>query len=250
MSNQNIMKLNTSQLGAKADFQRIVDKKRVAQIAKNWDYAKMRVPCVADIDGTYYVWDGQHTIAALKLLAGGDCDVLCQVSKMTYEEAALHVKEQYDNIKRLTVLDVFKAGLEAGDTDDVNIQRVLFRNGIKVSSSCSVNTTSSITTLKKINKQSTDMLNTTLELIKNTWTEDENRYKGEFIDAVYRIVSTYGRDLDKKMFIRKLSVKSVGYYIQYGRELRVSPTSKAIAYSLLDKYNTHLSTRRLDKSKL
>lgn len=203
MSNQikkNIIVLNTSQLAAKADFQRVVDKKRAARIAKNWDPVKMKLPCVADIDGTYYIWDGQHTVAALILVEGGDCDVPCIVDKMTYEEAAMHVRNQNENVKRLSVLDLFKIGIEAGDEEDANIQRILARNGISVCQHCGLNCTSSISTIRKINKQSSYGLDSTLELIRQTWKEDENRYRGEFIDAVYRIINTYGRDLDKKMF--------------------------------------------------
>lgn len=239
-----IKRFNTSELTAKANFQREVDMKRVAEIARKWDWALMKLPRVADINGTYYIWDGQHTVLALKTVMGGDTDVDCLVDKMTYEEAARRVKEQDKNSSRISTIDSYNIGLEANDPDDVNIQRILSSYDISVNRKLGLNTINCVTVLRKINKAGCALLDETLGLIKNTWPESEDRFKADIVNAVYRIMSTYGTKIIKKHFIEKVSKHTVNYYIVAGRDSKTKPVDRAIAKEMFYVYNYNLKTNK------
>lgn len=76
-------------------YQKPLNKKRVAQIAANLDENIANEPKVNFRDGHYYVFDGQHTVAARVLRNGGKpLKIQCKVYRdLTKEqEAILFVK--------------------------------------------------------------------------------------------------------------------------------------------------------------
>ncbi len=74
------------------DYQHQLNTVRVSNINKEFDPDLVNEPKVSFRDGRYYVFDGQHTIALLKLRNGGrDLPILCKVfyGKTKVEEARL-----------------------------------------------------------------------------------------------------------------------------------------------------------------
>ena len=72
------------------DYQKPLDKKRVAQIAAAFDENIANEPKVSYRNGKYYVFDGQHTVAALILRNGGrPLKITCKVyHDLTVEDEA------------------------------------------------------------------------------------------------------------------------------------------------------------------
>lgn len=100
-----MMVLDTSQIIApREDYQRELKNERVRRIVKNFDERIANEPKVSFRDGKYYVFDGQHTIDARKVLNGGkDLPILCKVYMgMTEEEEALLFAKQTGESARLT----------------------------------------------------------------------------------------------------------------------------------------------------
>ena len=207
--------LCTSQLTARADFQRPISERKVRRIAKVFDETRMRPIQVADVDGTLYIWDGQHTAAAARV-ANGDKDLLvpCIVNKMTYEEAAQHAADQYKNNTRLTPLEIFNAEVEAADPSALNIMRILNKHGITLKTVYRENSTSAINVIKRVCAYSFYDLDETLRLICETWDGDEGRLKGDVINAVHKFCITYRGVYKEKDFIKKVGSKSIDYYIR------------------------------------
>ena len=62
------------------DFQRTVNMQRVRKIARDFDWNKMNIIKASFRDGQYHVFDGAHTLMAMKLLHGDeDFEVPCRV---------------------------------------------------------------------------------------------------------------------------------------------------------------------------
>ena len=76
-----VMFISSSDLSVTRDtYQRELNSRRVREIAENFDERVANEPKVSARDGRFYVFDGQHTIAARKLLNGGrDLPILCKV---------------------------------------------------------------------------------------------------------------------------------------------------------------------------
>lgn len=78
------------------DYQKPLDKKRAAQIAAEFDENIANEPKVSYRNGKYYVFDGQHTVAALILRNGGcPLKITCKVyHDLTVEDEAILFAEQ------------------------------------------------------------------------------------------------------------------------------------------------------------
>lgn len=100
-----MMVLDTSQIIApRENYQRPLRSERVKLIVKSFDERIANEPKVSFRDGKYYVFDGQHTIDARKVMNGGkDLPILCKVYMgMTEEEEALLFAKQTGESARLT----------------------------------------------------------------------------------------------------------------------------------------------------
>ena len=89
------------------------------KIAAAFDPRLLNPPKISYRNGHYYVFDGQHTIAVLKLLNGGkDLMVRCIVyTGMTESEEALLFAQQTGESARLTPGDKMRAMIYGGDPE-------------------------------------------------------------------------------------------------------------------------------------
>ena len=107
-----MMVLDTSQIIApRENYQRPLRSERVKLIVKSFDERIANEPKVSFRDGKYYVFDGQHTIDARKVMNGGkDLPILCKVYMgMNEEEEALLFAKQTGESARLIASTPFPA---------------------------------------------------------------------------------------------------------------------------------------------
>ena len=100
-------------------YQRELNEDRVRRIAAEFDERIANEPKVSCRDGRYYVFDGQHTIAARKLLNGGrDLPIRCKVFYgLTESDEALLFAQQTGASASLTAGAKFRALVYGGDED-------------------------------------------------------------------------------------------------------------------------------------
>lgn len=113
-----VMDLNTSQLEVpRESYQRALNPERVQKIVREFDERIANEPKVSCRDGHYYVFDGQHTIAARKLRNGNrDLFVRCKVYfGMMVEDEALLFAQQTGASARLTPGIWIRALIYGGD---------------------------------------------------------------------------------------------------------------------------------------
>lgn len=99
------MVLDSSEIIAPREhYQREIKNQRVKRIVKDFDERIANEPKVSYRDGKYYVFDGQHTIDARKVMNGGeDLPILCKVYMgMDEKEEALLFAKQTGESARLT----------------------------------------------------------------------------------------------------------------------------------------------------
>ena len=103
----------------RGSYQRELNAKRVRKIAAKFDPRLVNPPKVSYRNGRYYVFDGQHTIAVLKLLNGGrDLMIRCIVyTGMTESEEALLFAQQAGEAAKLTPGDKMRAMIYGGDPE-------------------------------------------------------------------------------------------------------------------------------------
>lgn len=122
------MYIDSSELLIPRDlYQRTLNHARVREIAENFDERVANEPKVSARDGGFYVFDGQHTVAARKLLNDGmDQPVLCKVySGLTVKDEALLFAQQTGFVERFDPMYICRSAKAAGDSLPVP-QRYIF----------------------------------------------------------------------------------------------------------------------------
>lgn len=247
--NKQIQMLNTSKLTGKAKFQRPVDPKRVAKIAKEFDEKKMKPIQVANIKGMgLIIWDGQHTAAAARV-ANDNKDLLvpCIVDDLTYEEAAELVALQSKNKKNLNSIEQFNASVESDDPDDRNILRVLKQHEIKLSKTCSEHSTNAVGALRQVYAISCPDLDATLTLIEKAWPGDDNRYRSEIINAVGKLRHTYEGKFKDSDMVERVSRKPLKTYIS---NAKYGEVGKTIIVKIIEQFIEEYNKNRREKYRL
>lgn len=117
-------------------YQRHLNASRVKRIAAEFDERIANAPKVSYRDGHYYVFDGQHTIAARKLLNNNsDLNIVCKVySGLTEQEEALLFAQQTGISAPLTAGAKLRAKIHGGDPEAIAFQSATQRAGFGLSS--------------------------------------------------------------------------------------------------------------------
>lgn len=235
---------------APAGYQRLTSPTHVSKIVQKFDEAKLGVLTVSLRGGNYYIIDGLHRSAALKIL--GYSHTPCVVlTGMTYEQEADFFRKQNENKRVLATLDDFKSGLEAKDETCLKINDIVKANNFSIGKGNSFYKIASVQGLYTIVKDyGYEVLDDTLCLLANTWSEIPKASQYECLLGVAEFVSRYGF----AEFSERLRNKFVAVFYDYAETMRVqgcvgtTTSRKKFCRALVIHYNQGLrgnSKRRL-----
>lgn len=196
-----------------------LDQRKINSIVKNFDSNKIGVLNVSHRKGTYYVYDGQHRLAALKaLFPNGDYYVFCHIRQdLNYKSEARLFATQNDGKTPVNAYHKYIGLLEAEDTAIVEIESVLHGLRLKVGTQTEKNSIACIHKLLTVHKQHTlfDFQNIML-LIKKTWDGETASLNGKIIGGVTLFYDVYKGDFDTKKFIQSLGAVSAAKILRDG----------------------------------
>ena len=209
-----LRKINTADIISNAGYQRPVDVREVRKIVAKWNDNLVNPPKVSYRNGKFYVFDGQHTIQALKLKNDGkDVDVLCRVyTGLTYEDEARLFAEQNGISKRVTVYQKSKALYEAKDEDVMAVSDLIMAYGYPNPTLPSGSKTPSFfrpfpTALKIYMKYGRNRLDMILRIITESWgAKNKDGCRAGIVSGLNLLLNTYmSHELDVRELIRCLS---------------------------------------------
>lgn len=176
-----------------AGYQRGTNAKQVRNIAAKFDEAKLDAILVSEQrNGTFHVIDGAHRTEALRAL--GYTHTLARILiGLTYEQEAHLFARQYEDVRKLTGLDYYKAGVIAKDDLCMRIENILGDYGFQVGKGKDDRSISAIGTLQTILREYGDIvLRETLFLIANTWNGLPKTTSREVLIGIAEFVHRYG----------------------------------------------------------
>lgn len=206
-------------------------------------------------NGFYYVFDGQHTINALKKLNNDkNVSVECKVyefkgmsdDQRRKIEAALF-SEQNGFSSAVLTIDKLKAKYISGDKDIIKFKNLTESTGltmdftranIKGKINCCAEA------FKAFKQLPTNLYVEMLTAIRDTWGGERESLKAEIIGGTALLYSEYGSQINPKTFAKQLSKVSPRIII---RNANISTESgkKKYADEILKVYNKGLKTKRL-----
>ena len=233
-----------------SDYQRVTNPKQVKSIVQNFDEAKLGALTVSLRDGKYYIIDGAHRLSALRTLKY--THALCEIlTGLTHEQEADYFRRQGQDKRALRPIDLFKAGIIAGDEKCIKINEIVKSNSFQIGFSYkNFYVLGAIHALFSIVEDyGYETLDDTLCLIVNTWAGIAKATTGAVLLGVAEFVNRYG----VAEFDRRLCDSFAVVWYEYKEKMRGSQyTLKArncMCRIFVDHYNKGLGSRSRKKLK-
>ena len=202
--------LNSAQLEIpRESYQRDLNTDRVKRIVSEFDERIANEPKVSFRDGHYYVFDGQHTIAARKLRNGGkDLNILCKVyHDMTEGEEALLFAQQTGASANLTAGARVRALIFGGDPQAIAFQKATEDVGLRLDFSQKrgrKRIACIATAFDEFKAIGARRYKDALKIILSAWNGDPDSLRREVLQGITRFVDLYYEEFDQDRLIKRL----------------------------------------------
>lgn len=223
-------------------YQRKLDKNKVKRIAAEFDERVANEPKLSFRGGKYYVFDGQHTIAARKSMNHDlDVDIVCKVYfDMSEKDEALLFAQQTGVSSKPTSGITLRAKKIGNDTEtltfiraneDLNIQPSFSDAGGKYRLRC-INTAR-----KEYEKVGEEQYREAMKIIVDAWKGRSASLVSDVVVTMCSFVNTYYGEYDRKKFAKKLSHTDPYEIVKAARTIGEDGGKKKALKLLLDVYN-------------
>lgn len=220
-------------------YQRRLDTNRVNRIAKEFNGDLFNEPKVSYRDGQFWVFNGQHSIAAWRKYYGENKPVQCKVYKgMTWlEECEAFIAQNGISVDP-TTNDKLSAALEARRPDVVGMVGGAELAGFRVSFKNSKATPNTICAASALFKaflrlgaeQYIDMLTA----IRDAWEGDPDAVCSQIINAMALFYKTYKDNFRREDLVNSLKRITPAAIIRNGRNVGVK---NGFAREIVKQYN-------------
>ena len=147
---------------------------------------------------------------------------------------------KYENylsyVKPLLPYEVFMANVEAGSDDQLMIQTLVESYGLTISNKKGPGLICAVSTLESIfTKYGYHVLDRVLRLCIGAWEGDVNSFAGNILNAIAKLVVTYGDNLIDEVFKDKIGALSIKQLTRNAKDRR--PGSMGFAEVMVLEYN-------------
>ena len=224
-------------------YQRTLNTDRVHRIAKAFDERVANEPKVSFRDGRYFVFDGQHTIAARVERNGGNpLLILCKVySGLTEKDEAKLFAEQTGFSADLGAGARIRALVFAEDPLACSFVKATETAGAKIdySQRRAIGRLACISTaFKEFQKIGPEKYMDAIRILLEAWKGDPDSLRAEAVSAMCEFVDLYDGEFDRKRLVRRC--KKCDPLTIYRKGSAMGNTlagNKKYLYQVLDIYN-------------
>lgn len=243
--------VDSSKIFSDPAYQRPVDYKRVKTIADNFNPDLVNPIKVSRRGGKYYVFDGQHTLAALKMRNGSqDLPVECKIYKGLSQADEAKLFSEQNGISRIVGSnDKMKALYIAGDVEIIELYNAVNAAGIKFDFTKNKSDFKIIacSTIYKIFKSTTaSEFQELLSIIRESWCGEQDSFNREILGGMYLFCKTYKGRYDKNKAISQFRKVSPQKIIREGK-LSSTGSDFRFARQLVIAYNNKNRAKKLDE---
>lgn len=240
--------LKPSQILVDKLYQRDLNTNRVDQIVREFNGDLFNEPKVSYRDGQFWVFNGQHSIAAWRKLHGGDDkSVLCKVYKgMTWLDECTAFIAQNGISKDPTTNERLRAAYEAKRPDVTGMVKGAELVGFTVNfklCKCRNQIVAVAALFRAYKTLETDAYIDMLTAIRDAWNGTEESLSSQIINGMTAFYKTFGGNFKREDLVKSISkIRPVDII----REGRVSTKHNGYAREIAKAYNYKRTTRRVD----
>lgn len=236
--------LNSRQLEVPREaYQRELNTTRVHKIAAEFDERIANEPKVSCRNGHYYVFDGQHTIAARKHRnKGRDLPICCKVyyGLMESDEAMLFA-QQTGASANLTAGSKIRALVFAGDPEATAFFKATESTGLRLDygqQRGKKRLACIATAFKEFHKVGAERYREALSIILEAWDGDPDSLRSETVQGMIRFVDLYYGEYDRERLIKRCRRVDPLIIYREGKAMASNmPGFKKYTYQVLLTYN-------------
>ena len=235
--------LSSDRLELDYSYQRPTEPERVREIVSQFDPALVNLVKVSVRDGHYYVFDGGHTLAALRKINNNKrFPVLCRIYYgLTYEEEAILFAKQQGNSKKVGIPYKLRALEAAGDLETVDFLKRTRRSGFEITPGTRTVRDGNITAVKRAydayRQLGPERYERMMRLVKETWNGESWSVGQSMLGGLSEFYKAYGNELRESRFISKLSGVSRIAFDREASSYYGMPASVAYALAIGRYYN-------------
>jgi hypothetical protein len=246
--------INPSLLTVDQSVQRPLDGVRVAAIAGDFEREALGVIHVSHrADGTYHIIDGQHRMAALRVMGKGDTTVPCAMYEglSRAEEAAMF--RRLNNTRQIQVLDRFRVRIVEGDPVACEISAILGSHGWNVTKGTARGSFFAVAAMEKIYRAKEGGDSATCDALvriaTEAWGHDSNALRAEIVSGLGVLLRRHPH-LEMVKLVTELARHEGGPLGLIGQarqlhSIRNGRISDAMAEILVNRYNARRKINRL-----
>lgn len=199
--------LPTTMLKIDESYQRTLDERRVARIARAWSDARcLYLEVNKRASGEHYVMNGQHRLAAA-LLAGVEW-LPCRVfSFPTVEQEALWYASQAQDTRPVAALARMKARVRAGDATAVAISNLCKRYGVTlrfIGGRPRVGETRAAAALEEAYGRNAARLETILRILQRAWADQDAAIADMTLNGLWFFLETWEEKFTEQRLVAVL----------------------------------------------
>lgn len=171
--------------------------------AADFDLESLGYPVVNLRDGVFYIVDGQHRVAAAKMIGWADQQLQCECYEglSEAEEADLFLRR--DNRKAISSFDKFRIGITAERDTECDIDRIVRAAGLTISNNKRPGAIGAPGTLRKVYSRSgPGTLSRALRLIRDSY--GDAGFDAAVINGMGMLCQRYNGTLNDEDAIAKL----------------------------------------------
>jgi len=176
-----------------AEYQRTPDSNEIRKIQDKFDPRMVGIGLVSKRDGKYFIVDGNTRKTAMKSLGYKQMSVMLVEGLDYSEEADLFLKFN-KNRKNLNPNQLFFAEVEAKHEKALDMVRIFNKRGFKYNRHDGAKDDymiGAIASCRFVYKKGAEYLDTTLEVIKNSWGGQKDALSGNIIKGIGMFILLY-----------------------------------------------------------
>ena len=217
-------------------YQRKIDAARVERIVNSFDPRLVNEVKVSFRDGKFYVFDGAHTLSALKRIHGEEAFMVdCKVYYgLSYEDEAYLFALQSGESKDVAFNTRLRALMISGSQEATDFRAHTARAGFQLADgagSATKNTIAAIAKAYRLYKEyGPEQYVQILQLIADTWNGAAWSVTGYLLGGVAVFLREYGEEYSRGRFIKRL--RSATYETLRDEARRQQRGSSDVAHAL------------------
>ena len=248
-----VRRLPVSMLQVDPKYQRQLDRGWAKYIAANYDPDLVKQVQVSQRDGAYWVFDGQHTVTAIRMkFHDPNFPVVCKIYHGLTEEEEGRLFYKYNNCsKKMSSASMLKAQAFYGDETVQSFLEHTKAQGFLIDPTRRVTGQYGIQAVKKaqtiFEKMGAEMYDRILSLLKNTWNGAPWSVSQNMLGGMAALMKIFGDKLDDKKFVSQLKKITEDQLIREAGRYTEESVSVAYASALVYFYNKGLRNGKLKR---